>query len=101
MKATGESILNNTNTIKSKSITQSQLGGQDSETAKRLQEALQSKKEINKELNAKVLNLSSEQELQNKKYALISEENGGLREELQRLKRENRQQAEAMEELQS
>ena len=50
-KAVGEQIINNTQTIKTRSLTHSQMGAQDSENIRRVQEALQSKKEINKELN--------------------------------------------------
>ena len=56
----GEQIINNTAPTKSKSLTQSQLGGQESENIRRLQEALQTKKEINNELNQKLINLETE-----------------------------------------
>ena len=62
-RALGEQIMNNANTIKSKSLTHSHVGGQDSDNTRRLQEALQSKKEANKELNAKLLKVQAEQEL--------------------------------------
>jgi hypothetical protein len=47
VKAFGEQITHSKST--------SQLGGQESENMRRLQEALQSKKEINNELNLKIL----------------------------------------------
>lgn len=43
-----------------KSLTHSQLGAQDSENVRRLQEALHSKKEINAELNQKIMMLEQE-----------------------------------------
>ena len=95
----GEQIINNTSTIKSKSITQSQMGGQESENMRRLQEALQSKKEVNNELNQKLLSLQQEQALQSKKHQLIQDDNNALREELRRLKKESRAQADQIQEL--
>lgn len=50
-KTIGENVINNTATIKSKSLSMSHQGGQESENMRRLQEALHSKKEINNELN--------------------------------------------------
>lgn len=41
-------------------MTHSQIGGQESEHLRRLQEALQSKKEITDDLNKKLLNVQSE-----------------------------------------
>jgi len=68
-RAMGEQIINNTATIKSKSIggAHSQMGGQDSETVRRMQEALQTKKEVITELNEKLLNLQSEHDIKIKK----------------------------------
>ena len=59
-RAAGEQILSNAAPTKSKSLTQSQMGGQESENIRRLQEALQTKKEINNELNQKLIKLEKE-----------------------------------------
>ena len=100
-RAAGEAGTANTNTIKSKSITHSQLGGQESENVRRLQEALQSKKEVNHELNQKLVNMQTDLALSSKKLQYVQEESNSLREELRRLKKENRQlQEQAMERTQ-
>ena len=60
--------MNNAQTIKSKSLTgNSQVGAQDNENVRRVQEALASKKEINKELNSKILNLEQNQAIKAKR----------------------------------
>jgi len=51
VKATGEQIINNTATIKSKSLTHSVVGAPESESVRRINEALQSKKDLNNDLN--------------------------------------------------
>lgn len=46
-----DTVMPKVPTTKSKSLTQSQNAGQDSENTRRLQEALQSKKDLNNDLN--------------------------------------------------
>ena len=50
-------------------------------------------------MSAKLLKVEAEQELQNQKYSLIQEDNSSLREEVRRLRKENRQQAATVQEL--
>ena len=94
-----DTIMPKVATTKSKSLTHSQNAGQDSENTRRLQEALQSKKDVNNDLNQKLLNLQSEQTLQIQKQDLVQEENNALREEMRKLKKEQRSQNDKIQQI--
>lgn len=89
LKATGEQIINNTATIKS--LSHSVVGAPESESIRRINEALQSKKDLNNDLNQQILNLKQDQTFQAKRMELIQDDNTQLREEIRRLKKEARE----------
>lgn len=80
-----QGVQNNTNTQKSKSLSQSQMGLHDSDM-RRLQETLQAKKEMINELNMKLQGSNSDHQILQKKFKLVQDENQKLKDELSQQK---------------